>query len=674
MVDWTQSHSGSPPLGMTNFPDSWSFGTGHVLSLYSISQISRDPRAKLDTSPSYCRPQHWPFLTNMEAATLGHVKEEVARQKSVLSNLHTLRNPYPFISRLPTETLQDIFIHRARDYHYRHLYPRKSVPSWVNVSYVCRHWRNVALESPTLWSYLFIISQRWTEVLLARSKQASLKIRVNLVYLLYTFPVLSCVGMVMNQVERIQELLLYLPASFDHSQVTQVLSKLSSRAPRLRNLDITVEDPSGEWPSLLFDGDPPALRTLRLAACAVPLYSFRLSALTVLRLVDVPVQFQQDMEEFLAALSRMQDLKHLHLYHALPSATGFLSSAVFKAFQKKIDLTHLSRLWIGAPLSTTVTLLSCINIPLKTRVRLECNSEPNSSLDHYALLRSLLAQRYKDQAPSSPTILSLIVQSTERRATLTFSPRQRDTTSITYEAWDRDIPLHIELDHSMVDEDVISGICSSMPLSNVRTLSVHRPIFSPAFWRRILRQLQDVRYIALYEGDMLDLFVLSLTDHATHDSEGEDVQNHGGLGAGDQGQSHMLAPRLEELDLAYISFSPYDGPILSGHALTRRCLFDALSTRQGSPGRLVITRGYIPGSGTFDMVAVWGDDGFHVVSEKVYSPEMHSEASEVEGAEEEVEEEESRYGYVYPPDVDSDEEGDASDWGDDIDSGYSDDG
>ncbi|KAF8123765.1 hypothetical protein EV363DRAFT_1455152 [Boletus edulis] len=331
------------------------------------------------------------------------------------------------------------------------------------------------------------MSRRWTEVLLARSKQASLKIRVSLVP--HKTPGLNCVRMVMKHVERIQELCLHLPALSIH----RVLSRLSSSAPRLQYLDITVEypDSSVKWSSLLFDGDTPALRTLRLASCPVPLHSFRLSALTVLRLVNVPVRFRQNTEEFLAALSRMQDLQHLYICHALPSAIGFLSSAVFKTFEK-IDLTYLSRLGIGAPLSTTITLLSCINIPLKTQVRLECNSERNSSLDHYALLRSLLAQRYKDQAPSSPTILSLIVQSAEGRAILTFSPRQRNTTHITYAAWDCDIPLHIELDHLMVDEDVISDICSSMPLSNVQTLSVVRPWFSPAFWRRILRQLQDV--------------------------------------------------------------------------------------------------------------------------------------------------------------------------------------
>ncbi|KAF8123766.1 hypothetical protein EV363DRAFT_1546338 [Boletus edulis] len=486
------------------------------------------------------------------------------------------------------------------------------------------------------------MSRRWTERLLARSEQASLKICVGC--LRGESPRgLSYLMMVMDHVERIQELHLFLPASFDH----QVLSKLSSRAPRLQNLDIMVEDPSGEWPSLLFDGDPPALRTLHLVGCPVPLHSFRLNALTVLRLVHVAVQFQQNTQEFLAALSCMQDLKHLYLHHALSSATGFLSSAVFKTFGK-INLTHLSHLSIRAPLSTTVTLLSCINIPLKTQVRLECNPEPNSSLDHYTELRSFLAQRYKDQAQSNPTILSLVIESTERDAMLTFSQCQRDTAHITYAARVCDIPLHIDLDH--VDEDVISDICSSMPLSNVQTLSIVRPWFSPAFWRRILRQLQDVRYITLSGGDMPDLSVLSLTDHTAHDSEGEDVQNHGGLASGDRGQSHILAPRLEELELEDVSFLPDDGSNLSGHAITRRCLFDALSTRQGSPGRLAITQCYIPGSGgTFDMVAVWGDDGFHVVSEKVYpfkmdsedleesvhSPEVDSEDLEEEEAEEE---------------------------------------
>jgi hypothetical protein len=46
---------------------------------------------------------------------------------------------------------------------------------WVNVSYVCRHWRNVALNCATLWTYLFVMSPRWTEELLARSKAGTIE-------------------------------------------------------------------------------------------------------------------------------------------------------------------------------------------------------------------------------------------------------------------------------------------------------------------------------------------------------------------------------------------------------------------------------------------------------------------------------------------------------------------
>ena len=53
------------------------------------------------------------------------------------------------------------------------------IPSWVNVSYVCSHWRNTALNCPTLWTCHFNLSLCWAEELLLRSKQASLEISCN---------------------------------------------------------------------------------------------------------------------------------------------------------------------------------------------------------------------------------------------------------------------------------------------------------------------------------------------------------------------------------------------------------------------------------------------------------------------------------------------------------------
>jgi hypothetical protein len=76
-------------------------------------------------------------------------------------------------------------------------------------------------------------------------------------------------------------------------------------------------------------------------------------------------------------LSYIPDLIHLYLEDALAGAPSFLSSSAFNISQK-IYLPHLSRLWTVAPLSTvTIPLLSCVNIPLSTQVRLEKNAIPN---------------------------------------------------------------------------------------------------------------------------------------------------------------------------------------------------------------------------------------------------------------------------------------------------------
>ena len=110
-----------------------------------------------------------------------------------------------FIYRLPTETLEGIFIQCAHDYYgaYRG-FPIPCAPSWVSVSYVSLRWRNVALNCPTLWTYLFITSLRWTEELLARSKRAPLKLDVTMFPLHEERRAFRSVEQVMKHSERIQ--------------------------------------------------------------------------------------------------------------------------------------------------------------------------------------------------------------------------------------------------------------------------------------------------------------------------------------------------------------------------------------------------------------------------------------------------------------------------------------
>ena len=88
-----------------------------------------------------------------------------------------VRCPHSSALFLPPEVLFPIFLDYARslcregDLTYRNI-----VPYWINVSYVCRYWRDVALECAQLWAHLFFVSSPWMDELLKRSKTSPLTI------------------------------------------------------------------------------------------------------------------------------------------------------------------------------------------------------------------------------------------------------------------------------------------------------------------------------------------------------------------------------------------------------------------------------------------------------------------------------------------------------------------
>lgn len=129
-------------------------------------------------------------------------------------------------------------------------------------------------------------------------------------------------------------------------------------------------------------------------------------------------------------LSCMQDLRHLYLNDALPSAAGFLSSRAFHTSQK-IYLPRLSRLFISDSVSSVIALLSCVNISLKPQVLVQCHSKDNPSLDDYARLSSLLTQPFHtsdDRASSDVTIRSLVTKLKDHMAMLTSSAYDCDVS------------------------------------------------------------------------------------------------------------------------------------------------------------------------------------------------------------------------------------------------------
>jgi len=72
------------------------------------------------------------------------------------------------------------------------------------------------------------------------------------------------------------------------------------------------------------------------------------------------------MAEFLAKLRGMPHLEQLYVHSFLPTTHEFSSSGK----SQMINLSHLSYLSMMAPISTVNTFLSCVDIPLATKVEL----------------------------------------------------------------------------------------------------------------------------------------------------------------------------------------------------------------------------------------------------------------------------------------------------------------
>ena len=520
------------------------------------------------------------------------IEEQIHKHLTLASNFRTQRNSYFPVFRLAPELLANIFILGVQDYYHEnddHLTFR--VPSWVNVSYVCHHWRNVALNCPTLWTYHFTVSLPWTEELLVRSRQASLKIRIHFDSRKTCSWWSSLVEKLLSHTERIQELRLRVPTSV-------LPSVFFLHAPRLQILDIEGddhEDLHSEWTPTIDEGHIPRLCTLKLNKFPLLWQSLNLSRITTFFLCRLPVHYQHDILDFLATLSRMQALEVLHLDHALASARDLLSSGALDAYS--INLPYLTRLLIAAPVSTVVAFLSCVDIPSKTEVRLEIG-EDGPSIDDFARLPTALARRFspsKDSSSFSPAIRSMAVRFPWPTFALCASEHDACDVDLSIDSEDEDednlppldchisLVLLIEMKPWLMIRDrnmsIIHNICCAVPFTrSIQTLRVVNPPFEFDFWRQMLPHLRGLWHMILSDSFMPNMAALLAADEpvaVTTKKTGDPLS----LGP-------KFVPALEELTLHRMMFISEAG--LLTDAITCKSLRDALSTRKGPKLRLTM--------------------------------------------------------------------------------------
>lgn len=250
-------------------------------------------------------------------------------------------NMFSPVNRLPTEilTLLPTFLHHKRS--------RRSLIRW---SQVCRHWRNIFTNTPTLWTHFACKDLARTHTFIERSKSAPFHVRLSSKFCPQSLSAL------IPYAKRFESLKMELLASELYGQW---LHKLKKPAPLLEQLVVAVEDirytnDDTQAPlPLLFNGDLPRLTRLTLEYVSPHPAWFNISNLTIFQLVHT-------------------------------GSRGGSSSQLLQFFERNSGLEEVSITYHG-PFVDNTPSNHIVNLPRLRKLRLgDCPSKPGI-VHHLAL-------------------------------------------------------------------------------------------------------------------------------------------------------------------------------------------------------------------------------------------------------------------------------------------------
>ncbi|KAF9480812.1 hypothetical protein BDN70DRAFT_877130 [Pholiota conissans] len=379
--------------------------------------------------------QHHQDIIERYQTYIEHHLAAIERHKAFILALKSRRNTYAPIARsLPPEILCRIF-YFAREQianineedTYEDDEPFDPL-SWIAVSHVCCHWRNVALASPSLWACPPLENTRWTNEMVERSKDATLDIYLDIPYSFITSTPVCITGLrlvLSEHSQRIRHISVRANEMSQWEDMKQLLSKAS--ATQLESIELcssyVVSKVEIKDPTPVFDFDSyfpqelPKLRELQLHYFVVnwsPRSSF-LSTLTSLNLDGTLPSPHLTWKDFMDVLKVMSHLEVLQLTDCFPVCPD-PEQAVHNASYGFAYLNHLRTLSICCDPQEGAIFLSCITLPQTATIRIDCCVNLNvislvESVDFSSMFRSL-AELYSSMPPPKFQTLMLLPPAT----------------------------------------------------------------------------------------------------------------------------------------------------------------------------------------------------------------------------------------------------------------------
>ncbi|TFY59984.1 hypothetical protein EVG20_g7593 [Dentipellis fragilis] len=308
------------------------------------------------------------YMTETQKA-LALEMDAVAR---VMCSLRTRCNAVTHVNRLPPEVLAHIFgllqeLVPLSD-------PRTQAETayeWLQVTYVCRHWRSVVLGCPRLWSRVLLnFGSEWAEESMRRSRMVPVCFRCTLTKKKQIY----VTSLLRQHLSRVRN----LDVEWDYRDIERDIHCLCSAAPVLEKARLAFGPWLGDgetlpWlPSDLFAHTAPCLSYL-----GIYYFHFTWSSLNFTRLTHLQViKFdktasnagQQGLWDVIEALSQMPALEILFLHLALPSIPLASPQAVYP----HAHLPNLRHLFLWDLVAESAILLQHVALPLTARHDITC--------------------------------------------------------------------------------------------------------------------------------------------------------------------------------------------------------------------------------------------------------------------------------------------------------------
>ncbi|KAJ8084901.1 hypothetical protein PM082_003678 [Marasmius tenuissimus] len=404
--------------------------------------------------------------------TLDEFDEQIRKVEGQLAQIKSRRNLRVPICRLPVEILGRILTSSGTD-----TFPT-SRPKYPSAMSVCRLWRAVAMNTPTMWSKPNFCWPKWVRETMKYSKSIPLDIQWTSSYSVPEQRQLDVLFEVVEECSRVASLDFISRSAPD---LTTLLSKMVRPAPHVHfiRLETLYEHDFFVIPDNFLGKDAPRLTHFQIRGCSVPWGSPILRNLTTLSIGRARFDGRSpSLEDVSETLQAAPMLETVDLSDFLP-----LAASTSLPRDTKIDLPRLKCLHLSSRAIVVATLLHHMSFPTSASIRMTVHQLDNSQDSLVEALSSLFSN------PSTATNHSRTVR------TLVLDNTSTGGYGLVIRAWDTDTdtnnPLHYDVTPQLHCELGGDGWSASTllllkrllpalgPLAELKRLEVGLPGLSP---------------------------------------------------------------------------------------------------------------------------------------------------------------------------------------------------